>query len=117
MTVMPEPVKSELFALLHRIVVDVLKGIRHGHFDYRITCHGNDKNGNRQVDFNAGLSHRYNLHRRDIPPDTIPQVTFQPKAPFQHAQTLETSPPDAQVQTDTRQYNSSLCSEGYPYRF
>ena len=56
------PVKSAL----HLIEGLVLEGIRHGHFDYSLTCEmGN--NGRRLLLVKAGKSHKFSILEEDIP--------------------------------------------------
>jgi hypothetical protein len=77
--------ENDVHSLLQRLLVEVMKGIRHGHFDFRIECGGN-KNGTRQVTFSAGLTHRYTIGLDTLPQNLFPQVTFQPKAPIPNPQ-------------------------------
>lgn len=90
---------NDLHAALQRLVVEVFKGAKHGHFEITITGDAN-KNGHRNVTIKSGLTHRYSIHIDDIP-QSFPNVTFQQKAPSQSAQTMATSLPDAHAGKDT----------------
>lgn len=92
--------ENDLCAMMQRILLEVLKGVQHGHFDFHLTCNGNS-NGNRQVTFNAGLTHRYNLRKDDIPLNLFPTVTFLTKASTPNVQPPLTPPQGAQADTET----------------
>jgi len=92
------PPNNDLHAVLQRLVVEVFKGAKHGHFEITVTGDAN-KNGHRNITIKSGLTHRYSMHINDIP-QSYPNVTFQPKALLQSAQTMATSPPDAHTGKD-----------------
>lgn len=91
---------NDLQALIQQVAVEVTKGIQHGHFEFQITCDGND-NGSRRVVFKAGLSHRYVLDLKHLPKDLEPKVTFESKAQTKKPTALKTSLPDAQATSNT----------------
>ena len=90
---------NDLHAALQRVVVEVFKGIKHGHFEIIITGDAN-QNGHRNITVKSGLNHRYSTHKDRIP-QTFPQVTFLQKAQTESAQPLVTSPQDAHADMDT----------------
>ena len=49
--------------LIERLLVE---GIRHGHFDYTVTCE-TGKHGRRQLKVKAGKSHLISISESDIP--------------------------------------------------
>jgi hypothetical protein len=53
-------------AVLH-IRQIILDGLRHGFFDYSITCEI-DKGGKRQLVIRAGKSHKFTIPERELPP-------------------------------------------------
>jgi len=57
-----EAVRSAL-ALLESLLVD---GIRHGHFDYSLTCELGT-NGRRLLIVKAGKSHKFSIESIDVP--------------------------------------------------
>jgi len=91
--------KNQLRALLEHVATEIIKGVKHGHFDFRVRCQGNP-NGARNVDFSAGLSHRYVVGPDDIPHNVAPQLTFEKKADYQPVQQMVTSENDARADTE-----------------
>jgi hypothetical protein len=57
-----EPVQSAL-NLIEGILVE---GIRHGHFDYSVTCE-TGTNGRRLLIVKAGKSHKFSIMEQDVP--------------------------------------------------
>jgi hypothetical protein len=57
-----DPVRSAL-ALIEGLVVE---GIKHGHFDYTLTCQLGSR-GRRQVIVKAGKSHLFTIEPGDVP--------------------------------------------------
>ncbi len=53
----------EALARLHRLVLD---GLKHGFFDYSISCEVGNK-GKRQLVISAGKSHRFTIPEDEIP--------------------------------------------------
>jgi hypothetical protein len=54
---------AQALSLIERIVVD---GIKHGHFDYSITCE-TGKAGRRLLVVKAGKSHQFSIEEPDVP--------------------------------------------------
>jgi hypothetical protein len=92
--------ENQVKAMLQKLNTEVLKGIRHGHFEFSITCQGSHINGKRTVDLKTGLSHRYTFDFADIPRQSVPQLTFQPKAEDKLVQPTATSQPEAPAEKD-----------------
>ncbi len=57
-----EPVRSAL-DLIEGLLVD---GIKHGHFDYSVTCETGN-NGRRLLIVKAGKSHKFTIPKPDVP--------------------------------------------------
>lgn len=57
-----EPVRAAM-ALIESLV---LEGMKHGHFDYSITCE-TGTNGRRLLIVKAGKSHKFSIMEPDIP--------------------------------------------------
>jgi len=57
-----DPVRSAL-DLIERLLVE---GIRHGHFDYAVTCE-TGTNGRRLLIVKAGKSHKFSIPEPEIP--------------------------------------------------
>jgi hypothetical protein len=93
------PSLDELQALLQQIGVQVLQGIKHGHFNLQIDGTGNT-NGKRSIIMKSGLVHRYQLDIADLPSNLTPLATFYPLAQYPQAATPKTSEKDARVDTD-----------------
>ncbi len=91
--------ENELHGLLHRVIMEMMKGIKHGHFELVVSGTAN-QNGSRNITLKSGLTHKYNMHINQIPKNIFPQVTFQPKAQFTSAQTSVTSAQDAHSDTE-----------------
>lgn len=90
---------NALQALFQQLGVQLLRGIKHGHFDYQITGSSN-ANGRQNIVLKAGLTHRYDMNMADLPPNLTPLATFYPLAQYEPSATLETSAEDAQVDTE-----------------
>ena len=60
--VYPDPVRSAL-DLIDNLIVE---GIRHGHFDYAVTCE-TGTNGRRLLIVKAGKSHKFSIMEQDVP--------------------------------------------------
>jgi hypothetical protein len=58
----PAPVRSALNLIEHLLV----EGIRHGHFDYSVTCEMGT-NGRRLLIVKAGKSHKFTIEGADVP--------------------------------------------------
>jgi hypothetical protein len=56
-------VLAEALALIEKLVVD---GLKHGHFDYSITC-GTGTGGRRLLIVKAGKSHKFSITEPDVP--------------------------------------------------
>jgi hypothetical protein len=54
---------AQALALIEKIVVD---GIKHGHFDYSITCE-TGVGGRRLLIVKAGKSHKFSITEPDVP--------------------------------------------------
>jgi hypothetical protein len=54
---------AEALSLIEKIVVE---GLKHGHFDYSITCETGTA-GRRQLIVKAGKSHMFSLTEADVP--------------------------------------------------
>jgi hypothetical protein len=96
---------NSLQELFQKIGMEVVRGIKHGHFDYQITGASN-KNGNRQIVLKAGLTHRFDMSITELPADLISTATFYPLAHDPQTATPKTSAKDARVDTENKNEGS-----------
>ena len=57
------PQLREALELLSRLILD---GVRHGHFDYSVSCE-TAKMGRRLLIVRAGKSHKFSINEADLP--------------------------------------------------
>lgn len=96
---------NSLQELFQKIGIEVLRGIKHGHFDYQITGNSN-KNGNRNITLKAGLTHRFEMSISELPADLTSTATFYPLAHYPQTATPKTSEKDARVGMDNKNEES-----------
>jgi hypothetical protein len=58
----PDPVRSALNLIEHLLI----EGIKHGHFEYAVTCEMGT-NGRRLLIVKAGKSHKFSITEPDVP--------------------------------------------------
>jgi hypothetical protein len=62
----PRTYSDQVCSALDLIEVLLIEGIRHGHFDYAVTCE-TGTNGRRLLIVKAGKSHKFSINESEVP--------------------------------------------------